>query len=117
MSDTMHGDGTRGGRDEAATAGAERRQHPRMPRTIEVVLATADGAEYEATSHDVSEGGMYVTSDFLVPSCTVVQVRSGGAGSPAVSATVVRAQDLGDGVGLGLWYDEPASGPLTPRGA
>jgi hypothetical protein len=89
----------------AAATGADRRKHVRVPREVEMTLETKDGAEFDARSLDVSEGGMFVTGDFFIPACTVVQVKPSSAGVPTTTATVVRARDRGGDFAMGLWFD------------
>jgi hypothetical protein len=103
-------------------AATNRRRHARSDSHQAVQLETDDGAVFEGEAHNVSDGGMFVTTDFFLPPCTIVRVKpvkpAGEADSDTdggTSATVVRARDLGNDFGAGLWFEEPVGNDNEPK--
>ena len=80
-------------------------------------METADGAFYPAEACDVSEGGMALRSDFLLPPSLVCRVTARGAGDDGFTheATVLHMHDLPDGdFFLGLAFNPTPAPALRP---
>jgi hypothetical protein len=67
-----------------------------------VHLLTPDGAEYEARVVNLSEGGMLVASDFLLPACSICAVRGDDF---EAQATVLRASEARTEFAMALHFE------------
>jgi hypothetical protein len=80
--------------------------HRRVALRRPVAMVTPDGGEYRGVAADLSEDGMRVVSDFLLPACSICRVRALDGGPPfEVDATVMRSRDGGGDFELGLEFE------------
>ena len=85
----------------------ERRAYTRRQDLESVIVKTADGALYPAQLRDVSPGGAYLRSEFLIPPCTPCQLCwSRGT----VEAVVLRSHGDAAGIGMALSFDLARAG-------
>lgn len=101
------------------TAGSEQRAHARIPVRVPVHLSSEmmdlDGEAEVAEVSNVSEGGLFVRSDFLEPVGTPVQmvVAPESGQSVAVSGYVVWvAENPPRGPGMGIRLDDGTEGRI-----
>lgn len=87
----------------------ERRRQSRTSVRVPICIETADGAQYPAEARDLSDGGMAVRSEYLLPPSLVCYVRRRDDHSAfAREASVVSLRDLPNGdFRLGLAFDGP----------
>jgi hypothetical protein len=84
---------------------SEKRRHPRKDVRIPVTFQLGDGRRIEASSRDMSLGGMFVLTDTLAPfaSSIPVELMVPGAKQPIrVTATVRWTEADGMGLQFGL---------------
>jgi c-di-GMP-binding flagellar brake protein YcgR len=94
----------------------ERRRHQRQLLRVPVAVETADGAFYPAEAYDLSNGGMALRSEYLLPPSLIcsLNVRDIRGLEFSREAAVLRVADLPNGdFFIGLAFDEPL--PLPPQ--
>jgi c-di-GMP-binding flagellar brake protein YcgR len=85
----------------------ERRRHPRHALRLPWTVQTPDGLEFQVQSADISQGGMRVETDEMLPPCGVCTLVATDPSAPELEleATVLRCQEQGQSLAAGLWFD------------